>query len=487
MAAPVGERSGLLAHAAAPYDEVLAKDDSAFVRVTNGRVIGGERTQGSLALRISRRGVIGLILLLNGVAQSTIYKMSLDLAGKDKALGYTLGTADLIDFTTLESWAILSVVKEQLNSLSPDEDLLLRPQMHIAAKIVTMAVSLGLACSLQVPFAMEVSNHQSWIVMKGISLGAVSFEAGCVTMNSVHSTLERLITYKNRSPTNKKLQIFRHSMIGRTEENLEAFVGMDCAGQRGKVRAFQDIKAMAGDFERYQAFMKMMLQEFVPGEVHEKTWGERLYKGVDKGVGGLAALTFIAFEGMLGYLMGNALSGKPLGVVLAIVAAGANTYLSGTAIPPTVHRVFKGIRDIVTGQYQKSLGEQLSPKLSYSLKVISGLLACLCWGPAAQATKDGIPEPYTLPAQIAVAGSFIFLVSTALQDVIDGLILKIARARGTPEEKELLEFYNTMIELKSLITKAPIPEFAKGVAALPQETFDDFAHSSGLSIQDSSV
>jgi len=471
MAATVGERTPLLDYAAAPYDEELAKDDSAFVRVTNGRVIGGERTQGSLALRVSRRGVIGLILLLNGLAQSTIYKMSLDLAGKDKALGYILGTADLIDCTTLESWAILSVVKEQLKALSPDEDLLLRSQMHIAAKIVTMVVSLGLACSFQVPFAMEVSNHQSWIVMKGIALGAVSFEAGCVTMNSLYSTLERLITYKNRSPTNKKLQIFRHSMIERIDENLEAFVGMDRVGQRGKVREFQDIKAMAGDFERYQAFMKMMLQEFAPGEVHEETWGEWLYKGVDKGVGGLSALTFIAFEGMLGYLMGESLSGMPLGVVLAVVSAGANTYFSGTEIPPTVHRMFKGIGDIVTGQYQKSLGEQLSPKLCYSLKVISGLLACLCWGPVAQATKDGIPEPYTLPAQIAVAGSFIFLVSTALQDVIDGLILKIARARGTPEEKKLLEFYNTMIELKSLLTKAPITEFAKGVEALPQETF----------------
>ena len=463
------ERISLLAHPEANYALTISRDEGMLVKVVNSRAINGERHRGTMKERVGRVALTSSILAINGVAQASIFPMSLALGGDNKVLGYGLAIADSIDFSMLEGWAAVTVVNVLFESLSPEEDFLLRAQLSTAAKTTIFAGSFIIAILFQIPFAYEVSRYQRGI-MRDLALIAVPFQAGCVTFNSLNNTFTKALTHESPSTYEIELQSLRESMIEVVEENMELFVEMDPGGKKEYIEAFNRIKELHTDIEGFRAFMKMMLESH-PDDLQKNSCGDRGVDRLDKFTGYYAAGTFVAFEGLLGYLIGNALSGPVFGGVTAVVAALANTYLSGTEIPPTVHRVIMGIKNILQGNNKKSLGDQLRPKLAFSLKAISTILASLCWGPASQATADGIPPPFRIYAQVSVSMAFIFLVATPMLDVIDGIVLLIAERKGTPEEKEILSLFKGMKELIRLLKNSPFIEFARGLKALPEETF----------------
>ncbi|MDN3508496.1 MAG: hypothetical protein P0S93_00440 [Candidatus Neptunochlamydia sp.] len=111
-------------------------------------------------------------------------------------------------------------------------------------------------------------------------------------------------------------------------------------------------------------------------------------------------------------------------ITVTSLYVGTALHLNATAIPETAVILFNLFKDLFTCSYQPTLSDQLTPKLSFSLKALGLATAALSYGPAVQLSRDyyGSHEGLEIFMEVTLSCATTFLVSMAILSITDQVL-----------------------------------------------------------------
>ena len=133
------------------------------------------------------------------------------------------------------------------------------------------------------------------------------------------------------------------------------------------------------------------------------------------------------------------------------ICTGIFAYLDGKFITTTAASYCKSLVDRVKGNYQSSVAEQLRPKLTLILQLLNLATAAVSYGPTKLVVHDYLPIETQPIAEVFVPIAMAVLVSKISMIVIENFVRSRIVARGTPEEKLLIETQNKLARLANII------------------------------------
>ncbi len=139
---------------------------------------------------------------------------------------------------------------------------------------------------------------------------------------------------------------------------------------------------------------------------------------------------------------------------ITAICTGIFAYLDGKFITTTAASYCKSLVDRVTGDYQPSLSEQLRPKLTLILQLLNLATAAVAYGPTKLVVHDYLPKSTHPVGEVFVPIAMCVLVSKISMIVIENFVRSRIVAKGTPEEKLLIETQNKLSRLENIIHHA---------------------------------
>ena len=161
-------------------------------------------------------------------------------------------------------------------------------------------------------------------------------------------------------------------------------------------------------------------------------------------------------------------------------------YLNFSAIPETAVVIGNLFRNIVTANYQPTLSDRLTPKLSFCLKSFGLITAGLSYGPSVVISQDyfGRYESLAIFMEITLSCASVFLVAMSILSITDQILEFKVEKMGSIEEKKLVAIHKKMKMLSLSLSSIPMFEFALFLKELSPETINCLTEESGITSTD---
>ncbi|NGX48808.1 MAG: hypothetical protein K940chlam5_00400 [Candidatus Anoxychlamydiales bacterium] len=447
----------------------LIVENSLISSFIDKRIICGDlRVEESKCSEISRSAFKVAGVSISALGRIPFVPVSLKL----KSLGffrYFLAAGNTVGFWVVGSWSILNVIDEFTQPLTKEEKILLENHLSTLAKTVSIASSLVLSITSKsvTAYIAYTYNNENILMPIAVMLSDTSFPF----YSSLLST-RKLLEKRSFSEIEKKINLMRYEIIELIESNRSLFVSKNKSEKEDSLTLFNRIKFRASKDERLKEFLPIIFQKNPEVEQTKiEKYGKNFF-----GLNGVhLTLSHMAFLGIISYVGGQLLTSSSVGgVIAATLTIGSNVYLEGTSLVKTAKRAFGGLYNLFTCRRRPALSKQLSPKLTFALSAIGLLTSIHSWGPNVQVADDYIEQKgFKAYMEIVSTMAIVLLVSTAMLDIIDGIVEKKIDKLGTKEEKEILEIDRKMKRLVNVIDKSPLIEFVKFAKIIPKETLDE--------------
>ena len=171
-------------------------------------------------------------------------------------------------------------------------------------------------------------------------------------------------------------------------------------------------------------------------------------------------------------------------ITVTSLYVGTALYLNATAIPETAVTLFNLFKNIFTCNYQPTLSDQLTPKLSFSLKALGLVTAALSYGLAVELSEDyySSHEGLEIFMEITLSCATTFLVSMAILSITDQVLEYKIEKLGHEEEKNIIEIHKKMKKLSSVLTSSPLIEIALFLKIIPRESMEQLVAETEITI-----
>lgn len=395
-------------------------------------------------------------------------------------LGKILGPISIAGSSTaffiLEYWAISGTVNDLLGPKTQAEFECFQSgkkrKSEICRNVVIISVASIAALASQLPTALAGVDYNS--NQYKIVAGLVLLIAGAlIPVRSLQLSIEQIRQGIRRTAESEITKI-KGRMISLFQEAHSEFIRINYQRKMAFVEECREIRNLEGtSIERTNAYiLKFIQKNCSPLSLSKKI------AGCIFNYTGFAAGTALA--GIFEYALGDytyALTKEQIwdneaaGGVFAALAVGSTAYLFGTSIIKTTQRIFNLIGNAATGGEIRNLGWQLRPKLSFALTAIGLLIDVSALGPTYIIWGDFYNQneiEHELFQKSMIASLFLVLFTSTL-DIIDEVVVS-SIARGTEEEREILQINNEFQELAMLVKRSPASEFIRYLIDLDEDT-----------------
>lgn len=416
-------------------------------------------------------------------------EMNLKLAGDNKIYGGALAYGTCASFGYLVSYSLLAIVDSQMKPLSHEERVLMESRTSPILKKVFFVTSMVLGFCTQIPFDYiaykynEPSALNPGRLVMPIMVFAID---SWVSVYSGYMGLKTLREKQSLTSYEKRLSEVRGKMHALIEENRQLLAAVEKDTRNEFVASYERIKRVDNAPDRMAEMYTLFTRR-----ISDRTFNPPKYaKYVDytvKSYGGLCAICNIGTLGYVAWLGTDELIGNIYAnTTITSLYVGTALYLNTTAIPETAVTLFNLFKNLFTCNYQPTLSERLTPKLSFSIKAISLATAALSYGPSIKLSKDyyNSHEGLEIFMEITLSCATTFLVSMAILSITDQILEYKVEKMGSEEEKEIMKIYKKMKLFAATLASSPLVEIALFLKALPQEAVDNLIEETDITISD---
>ncbi|NGX36526.1 MAG: hypothetical protein K1000chlam1_01372 [Candidatus Anoxychlamydiales bacterium] len=446
-------------------DRVFNADRSLIAGFVDNRLIKRDlEIEESMATQTLRRSLQVAGIAISGLGKVPFIPINLKLKSLQD-FRVVLAAGNTLGFWALGSWSALNIIDEIYGPLTPEEKRLFSDRVNCLSKTASVASSVILSVTSQAVIAYLAYTYNNNNILMPIAIMASD------TSFPFYSTLlsaRKVFQKQSFSEFEKKLNQMKLEMMNLIEGNRKIFVEMQKEEKIDYLDAFEKIKDKEAKKDRLEEYLPLVFKECSISKQSKVQKFGRTFFGVN---GGHFTLNHLALLGIVAYTGGNLITSSSMGGSIAAALTILSTmYLEGTSMVKTSQRFFDGIYDFITSRKNPTLSEQLSPKLTFSLKAIGLLISVLAWGPSVEVAHDYIDQfAFRTYMQIASSLAVTLLISTAILDIIDQVVEKKITISGSKEDRTILEINKKMKRLARVIKKSPLIEFAKFIKVIPQD------------------
>ncbi len=430
-----------------------------------------EDTQCGKASKIAAK-----ILVVGWASTGTVpYALiSLDFAGHN-GLGYSMLSCNIVAYSSLNSWALLKMIDTELAPLSSEQKLMKREDKTYNSTCVNVSLKVasvffGVTSQLALGYLVYVFNNNN------LSYAILTITSNsCFPSYSLFLTFDGLRKKATQSSFEKKLQNVKDFIIKRMNDNFKLLLEVPKEQQQEFIQQINALKDRT-DLGSALLFFRLLFFPIVVKEAEEepclRTAGRWLAKGFGAvfTAGRLGLIGITAFKAIEMVTSNDIVCG-----IGAAVITGCNTVLSYDVCVNTNAQLYDSGIDAIRKRTLASLAYKVQPKLFAAVKVLTLVITGLSWGPSYEVSHDYTSGNLQKFMDVVFPLSTVILVANAMHDLGDTLIQIYANKRGTPDAKLLLEFHERVNRFCLLLKHAPLLSFAKFLAALPQDIFDECA------------
>lgn len=393
--------------------------------------------------------------------------------GEFAPFGWTLAMVNIISYGSLISWSFLKVIEEKTRAKTEEEKELkstFSPQIQVA--ILATSVFLGVFSQIPFGYMAYEYNNSSWLMAGTILLGDSPFPIYSLTL-SFEKTIRKKSLLKIKKTDPKFLE--NRSNLLKTTKYFKKSLPERFLQKIGSDRAL------------------LVLNQ---GMKRKRPIWQKGARGFTKGVGVIATFGRLLMFSALAYEGASLISGgtkqNPNGVggevfacSIALLVALSNVYLLKTVIlKSSVKNVQLGI-DLLTKNYQPTLGDAMRTKLYRALQISSLILVALSFSTPYQVSKDTFEHSVFHNKKIAGLEPFVVATSTysvlsmvsySLRYFIDEAINKYVKLRGTEIEQEYSLFQEKISKIEKLIegsTYEEVQSFLRNLLDHSQQNLND--------------
>ena len=408
-------------------------------------------------------------VIFTGALQSFYSSVDWDAAERFHPLTPVLYTTTMIAYWVFGSWPFIKLIDDFTEPLTDNEIILIKSELTRDGRKILLISSFVVGTIVQIPAAAIAYffNHRKlWRFVVAAVAGSPIPTLSLVRTHEAAQTLKRQTSYERR------LQAFKDTMIPLVERNLDLLAQLDQVNKTELVATFRKIKSITHSRTRRQCYAALMLKDNAVVTKQPPKAARRFVAliGVD------LTLSHMTLFGILSYRGAQLLISSPVGCAILTGTIFASTlYLESKAIGGRAVRAFDSAYNLFTGNYVPPLSAQFRPKLSFAIKALGLITACLAFPPAVELSDDFVDDPgWKHYFQITDSLAMVLFVSTAILDIIDGVIESHLLNRGKEEERDVLELKNEMKSFIRLIKKSPMIEFARFLRILPEKIWMEF-------------
>lgn len=135
------------------------------------------------------------------------------------------------------------------------------------------------------------------------------------------------------------------------------------------------------------------------------------------------------------------------------------------------HQALSGIKHLFKGLKPTYLSEVLSPKASLVAKIFSVVICSSAIIPAAQMSKDYLPEYLYYPSTLSYGLGFVLMDYLPLRDLLNDAITFYLTKNGTDHQKQIFQLAHQIEEVKSVIDNSNLKSLALFLLKIEQSTF----------------
>lgn len=414
-------------------------------------------------------------------------EMNLDLAGDNKVYGGVLAYGTCASFGYLVSYSLLEIVDSQMKPLSHEERALMESRTSPTLKKVFFVTSTILGFGTQIPFAYIAYkyNEPSTLNPDGLLMPIMVFAIDSwVSVYSGYMGLKTLREKQSLTAYEKELSAARGKMYGLIEANRQLLTVVGKETRNDFIASYESIQTLDDAPDRLAALYTLFTRR-----ISDQTFDPPKYaKYIDytvKAYGYLCSACNIGTLGYIAWLGTDELTDNIYAnITVTSLYVGTALYLNATAIPETAVTLFNLFKNIFTCNYQPTLSDQLTPKLSFSLKALGLVTAALSYGPSIELSKDyyGSHEELEVFMEITLSCATTFLVSMAILAITDQILEYKIEKMGNEEEKSIMKIHKKMKNFSSILASSPLIEIALFLRALPQETVNQLIEHTDITI-----
>ncbi|MBF5060068.1 hypothetical protein [Candidatus Neptunochlamydia vexilliferae] len=452
------------------------------------RLIQEIRARESRPHLISRRILQAISVVAGYGGRIPFIELNLKLGGSSKLYGGLLTYGTCASFGSLVSYILLEIVDAQMKPKTREEHTLTESRIGPITNKVFLAVSSILGFAVQVPFAFIAYKYNpastlnpDGVVMPIIVLAVDSW----ISVYSGYMGLRILREHQSLTMYEKHLSTVREKMYGLIEDNrkLLSLVGEET--RTNFIASYEEIKRIDEATDRVQAFYALFTHRISDQTLHPSQHAKYVEHTV-RAYGYICSLCNITTLGYIAWLGTDELTDGAISVDIIITAlyVGAALYLNLTAIPETAVVLYNLFKSLFCFEYQPTLSDRLTPKLSFCLKSLTLATAALSYGPAVELSKDyyGFNEGAEIFMEITLSCATTFLVSMAMLSITDQILEFKIEKLGSDEEQAIMKIHKKMKHFASVLASSPLIEIAHFLKVLPQEAVNQLIEDTGITL-----
>ena len=465
----------------------LSSDQCHIALFIDKNIINSAYVQESKVHLLARRFFQSLSIIAGFIGRVPFIEMNLKLGGSSKLYGGILAYGTCASFGYLVSYSLLEIVNSQMRLFSKEENDLRESRIGHTTKKVIFISSMILGFSTQIPFAYIAYKYNSPSTLNPkrllMPVMVISIDSW-VSTYSGYMGLKTLKKARSLEIYEKQLVQVRSKMASLIECNRQLLVSAGNEVQMDFIESYERIR----DYSDISDRVKGLYILFTKKVSNQTLAPSRCSKYIDRTVKAYGYLCAICNIGTLGYIAWHGtnelINNNAANVTVTSLYVGTALYLNATAIPETAVKLFNLFKNIFTCNHEPTLSDQLTPKLSFSLKALGLVTAGLSYGPSFEIAKDyyGFKDNLNLFMEVTLSCATIFLVSMAIFSITNQILEFKIEKMGTEGEKKLIEIHKKMENLGFVLNSSPLIEVALFLKILPENLFNELIDRTAITV-----
>jgi hypothetical protein len=349
--------------------------------------------------------------------------------------------------------------------------------------VILTTTVVALALLSQVPIAFGTFDYDKNHTPVGFG---VLLAAGALPIiRSLQLSLNALQLHRCRFDyVEKKIEAIRSEVVGLIDLHRELFVE---TAKREKLFFLQLLAPLryGDDPNRLDTYISKILgipPEFAATRATPLSGRVSLFIGLCFNVSFQTAWMMYAFSKTKAYLAND----DGAASTLAAVTVVSGLYLTSSAIVKMTQRVTKAVLNGLCCRREKSLSEQLEPKLTVTLRFIGLLINLTALRTALVIWEDFFDKNKVEQVYFGVTmyASLFMLLSTSTLDLIDDIVEMVVRHKGTRDDRRIYDFYNELHCFQRILRDSSVFDFSIFVLKLPESLRTQMLQRVSLNLED---
>lgn len=427
--------------------------------------------------KYARRTALTVSIVASLSANASYIPISLRLPN-----GAIFAISNFSAFFSLDYWAISATLNDLLGPKGKCEIVLAKHKNSNRCQLVaTVTTSIAVALLSQIPIAIPSLDYDgAYKIPAFVALlaGGVLFPIRSLQL-SIEQTIE-MMKYSFKG-VRKQVELIRKEAVALTDQYRRVFQQMEYSD---KLFLIDSLKRDEEFISQVNSYILTVLETSINSPQSQRT---PLHNRVSLVIGAWltgslqTALTIYTWSKTKEYLTDDNFTAG----FFTTLVIGSGLYLSGKSIIETTQRMSASMINFFCRQNERTIADQLQPKLTFGIKLVGLLINGFALGPTLVIWGDFLKDHPSerLYFEISLCAAYFLLLSTATLEIAENVVEKVIQTKGDAEAQKIVLFHKGLLELQQIFSQSSLLDFSIFLTKAPATLRNYLLSKIGLSIE----